>query len=157
MKNSNQYEFSIASDNCLALSASRSREQMVPLSTFSETKHDSQCTFPLQCWSTEAGHGTMHSSLTPELYVNLAVDEFIPTEDLTKPSPLVHMVFCCMAEREAVVVVRLLRVVVRANLVHPERHGLIGSVLQETAAVIRSKNETTSWRKTFYRSTRRAQ
>lgn len=92
----------------------------------------------------------MHSSLTSELDVNLAIDEFIATKDLAKPSPLVHMVFCCVTEREAVVVVSLLRVVVRTNLVHPERHRLIRLVLQETTAVFRSKNETTSRRKTFY-------
>lgn len=98
MKNSNQYEFSIASDNCLALTRSRSSEQIVALSTFSETKHDqfqssasSHLPLPLQCESTEAGQN--QGSLTSELYVDLAVNEFIPTKDLAKSSPLMHMVF----------------------------------------------------------------
>lgn len=82
----------------------------------------------------------MPSSLTPKLYVNLAIYEFIATKNLAKSSPLMHVIFCCMAEGEAVVVVRLLRVVVRTDLVHPERHRLISLVLQETAAVIRWKN-----------------
>lgn len=98
-------------------------------------------TFPFQCSELKQDEEqcTRDGSLTSELYVNLAMDQFIPTEDLPKPSPFMHRVFQWMAERKAVVVVRFLRVVVRTNLVDPERNRLLRLVLHKRRTQINRK------------------
>lgn len=65
----------------------------------------------------------VHCTLKPNVY--LAINEFISLKDLAKTSPamLGLLISEMFAEWEVVVIVCLLRIIVRADLIHPEKHG----------------------------------
>jgi hypothetical protein len=69
---------------------------------------------------------------TFELDLNLAVDEFIPFENFTESSPFVSSLCTSAptAERQTIVVVGFLRIVVGPHLVYPQHHLVSFSILQ---------------------------
>lgn len=64
-----------------------------------------------------------------EFYINLTVNEFIPTKDLTETTPFVSKIARWMAKWKAVIVVSFLWIVIRANFIYPKGNRVILLIL----------------------------
>lgn len=67
---------------------------------------------------------------TSELYLNLTIDKLISSKDLPEAAPFVSSITRSMAKRKAVIVIGFLRIIVGANLIHPEGHPIIWLILK---------------------------
>lgn len=129
MKNSNQYDWAMASLNCLTFVASSSIVQIVVFSTFSAQGNGYIGVGSKQYLANEwSMNGEVH---TFELHIHLAINELISTENFTKATPLVTCIARRVTKWKAEVVVGFLWIIVRTNFVYPQSHLLICLILQE--------------------------